>query len=107
MPLETLRMSPSASKIWLITGCSAGFGYALARAVQAHGHKVIASSRNPPKSSDLVKEITDKGGHWIPLDVTAKDVKQTIEKAEAIYGHLDVAVNNAGYSYVGAIEDLE
>jgi NAD(P)-dependent dehydrogenase (short-subunit alcohol dehydrogenase family) len=41
------------------------------------------------------------------LDVTAKDVKQTIEKAEAIYDHLDVVVNNAGYSYVGAIEDLE
>lgn len=80
---------------------------ALARTVLAHGHKVIASSRNPSKTPDLVNEITGKGGHWITLDVTSPDLKQIIEKAESIYGRLDIVVNNAGYSIVGAFEDLQ
>ncbi|POR32513.1 Short chain oxidoreductase/dehydrogenase, putative [Tolypocladium paradoxum] len=86
----------SDSKVWLVTGCSAGLGSALAKTVLAHGHKLIASSRNPSKTPDLVQQITSQGGHWIALDTTAPDLEGTVARAEAIYGRLDVVVNNAG-----------
>lgn len=86
----------SESLVWLITGCSAGLGSAIAKAVLAHGNKVIASSRNPSKSPDLVQDITSKGGHWIALDTTAPDLEDIVVQAEAIHGRLDVVVNNAG-----------
>ncbi|PYH77492.1 putative short chain oxidoreductase/dehydrogenase [Aspergillus uvarum CBS 121591] len=100
-------MTLTAPKVWLITGCSAGFGISIARTVLAKGHYVIASSRNPSKSPELVDEITSKGGKWIALDVTSPEetVKKTIEEATAIHGRLDVVVNNAGYALVGSVED--
>lgn len=84
------------SRIWLVTGCSSGLGSALAKAVLAHGDKIVASSRNPSKTPDLVKYVESRGGHWIALDTTASDLEEVIAKAEAIHGRLDVVVNNAG-----------
>lgn len=84
------------AKVWLITGCSAGLGSAIAKAALAHGHLVIASSRNPTKTPELVQEITSQGGHWISLDTTAPDLEDIVVRAEAIHGRLDVVVNNAG-----------
>ncbi|OAP57919.1 hypothetical protein AYL99_08657 [Fonsecaea erecta] len=97
----------SEPMIWLVTGCSAGLGSALVRTILDHGHKVVASSRNPAKTPELVEEITGKGGHWITLDTTEPDLEDTIAKAESIYGRLDVVVNNAGYPICGAFEDLK
>lgn len=98
----------SQPKVWFITGCSAGFGISLARAVLAHGHHLIASSRNPSKTPDLVQEVKQNGGHWLTLDVTSpsKDIKRTIDEAVALHGRLDVVVNNAGFAVLGAVEDI-
>lgn len=102
-------MASAASKVWLITGCSSGFGISLARAVLSHGHRVVASSRNPSKTPQLVDEITKKGGHWIALDVTKpeEEVKKVIDDAKSLFGRLDVVVNNAGFATMGAVEDFE
>ncbi|KAE8353381.1 putative short chain oxidoreductase/dehydrogenase [Aspergillus coremiiformis] len=102
-------MDSSTPKVWLITGCSAGFGISIARAVLAHGHYVIASSRNPSKTPELVEEVTKQGGHWITLDVTspAPEINQIIDDATKLYGRLDVVVNNAGFAVVGAVEDID
>lgn len=99
----------STPKVWFITGCSGGFGISLARAVLAHGHHVIASSRDPSKTPALVEEIKQKGGHWVSLDVTkpAEEVKKAVGEAAAFHGRLDIVVNNAGYGVFGAIEDIE
>jgi len=70
----------------------------LAKAVLAHGHRLIASSRNPSKSQDLVDHVTARGGHWIKLDTTAPDLEAVVAKAEEIYGKIDILVNNAGKS---------
>lgn len=88
----------SDPKVWLVTGCSAGLGSALAKAILAHGHKLIASSRTPSKTPDLVEYVTSRGGHWIKLDTTSPDLEDVVAKAEAIYGKIDVLVNNAGTS---------
>ncbi|KAK1761635.1 hypothetical protein QBC33DRAFT_605143 [Phialemonium atrogriseum] len=97
----------SDNKVWLVTGCSAGLGSALAKTILAHGHKLIASSRNPSKTPDLVDYVTSRSGHWITLDTTAPDLEDIIAQAEAIYGRLDVVVNNAGYPICGAFENLK
>lgn len=86
----------SQPRVWLVTGCSSGLGFALAKSILAHGDKLIASSRNPSKTPDLVDYIKSRGGHWISLDTTAPDLEEIIATADAIHGRLDVVVNNAG-----------
>ncbi|KAL4744590.1 hypothetical protein BDW72DRAFT_199440 [Aspergillus terricola var. indicus] len=92
---------------WLITGCSSGFGLSLTRAAQAGGHKVIATSRNPSLTPDLVAEVESKGGKWIKLDVDSRDSGDVITKLERGGDHIDVLVNNAGYSIYAPIETVE
>jgi NAD(P)-dependent dehydrogenase (short-subunit alcohol dehydrogenase family) len=96
---------PSRPLTWLITGCSSGLGLALTREVQRHGHTVIATSRRPFQTPDLVAEIEANGGEWHALDVD--DVCAAgalVEKLEASGYRIDVLVNNAGYILFGTVE---
>lgn len=95
---------PARPLTWLITGTSSGFGLTLARYAQAGGHKVIASSRNPSKSPELVSEIESKGGKWITLDVTDPNSTKVINDLEASGTHVDILVNNAGFSIFCPVE---
>lgn len=102
-------MSP---KTVLITGSSSGFGLELARLFLARGHNVIATSRNPHRTPDLVDSINNHSsgrGRWLKLDVTAPqaEVDSTIAEATKFFGPLDIVINNAGYSVLGAIEEMD
>jgi NAD(P)-dependent dehydrogenase (short-subunit alcohol dehydrogenase family) len=93
------------SKVWLITGSSRGLGRALAEAVLAAGHRLVATARNPAQLADLVERYGDQV-RAVPLDVTdERAAAQAIEATVAAFGRLDVLVNNAGYGDVGSIED--
>jgi len=94
-------------KNWLITGCSTGFGRALALEALAQGHHVAVASRNTKDVLDIIEKYPDLA-LAITLDVTNKQqiadaVKLTIEKL----GRIDVLVNNAGIGYFGAVEESE
>ncbi|KAJ5977894.1 Short-chain oxidoreductase [Penicillium viridicatum] len=91
---------------WFITGCSSGFGLSLTRAAQAGGHKVIATSRNPSRTPELVAEIESKGGKWVQLDLDSRDSGDIITELESHGNHIDVLVNNAGYSIYAPIETV-
>jgi NAD(P)-dependent dehydrogenase (short-subunit alcohol dehydrogenase family) len=92
-------------KVWLITGSSRGLGRALAEAVLAEGHKLVATARNPAQLADLVGHHGDRI-RAIALDVTdERAAGDAIEAAVDAFGRLDVLVNNAGYGDVGSIED--
>ena len=97
---------PKRPLTWLITGCSSGFGLTIARAVQSHGHVVIATSRNPSRSPDLVAEVESKGGKWLKLDVDDPNCAQAIEDLEASGQQVDVLVNNAGSSIHACVEQF-
>jgi NAD(P)-dependent dehydrogenase (short-subunit alcohol dehydrogenase family) len=93
------------SKVWLITGSSRGLGRALAEAVLAGGHKLVATARDPAQLADLVERYGDQV-RAVALDVTdARAAGHAIKAAVDAFGRLDVLVNNAGYGNVGSIED--
>ena len=92
---------------WLITGCSSGFGLSLARAAQAGGHRVIATSRNPSQTPELVTEIESQGGKWVQLNVDSHDSGNVIRELESAGEHIDILVNNAGYTIYAPIETVE
>ncbi|MEQ1852410.1 MAG: oxidoreductase [Chthoniobacteraceae bacterium] len=93
-------------RVWLITGCSSGFGAALAAAVLAGGHRVMATARNPDCLSELSAQFPETC-RALALDVTdASQVKAVVAQAVEAFGRIDVVVNNAGYGLVGAFEEL-
>ncbi|WP_263359428.1 oxidoreductase [Acidicapsa ligni] len=95
----------SESKVWLITGSSRGLGRALAEAVLAAGHKLVATARNPEQLEDLSKQYGDQV-RTIALDVTnVQAAEDAINVAVEAFGRLDVLVNNAGYGDVNSVEE--
>src|SRR4029077_8290907 len=93
------------SKVWLITGSSRGLGRALAEAVLAAGHKLVATARNPAQVEDLVERYGDDV-RAVSLDVTNEQAAaHAVAVATQAFGRLDVLVNNAGYGDISPIED--
>jgi NAD(P)-dependent dehydrogenase (short-subunit alcohol dehydrogenase family) len=93
--------------VWLITGCSTGFGRELAKAVLERGWRAVVTARDASKVEDIVKGHEDRA-IVLPLDVQnteqiADAVKQTTQR----FGRIDALVNNAGYGYLAAIEEGE
>ena len=94
-------------KVWLITGCSTGFGRALAIEVLAQGYSVAVASRNINDVEDIVSRYPETA-LAIRLDVTSGDeITAAVEKIIAHFAQIDVLVNNAGIGYFGAIEESE
>ncbi|HEY4365685.1 MAG TPA: oxidoreductase [Steroidobacteraceae bacterium] len=93
------------SQVWLITGSSRGLGRALAEAVLAAGHRLVATARDPGQLAELVQRYGDRV-RTVALDVTdARAGGDAIAQAVHAFGRLDVLVNNAGYGNVSSIED--
>jgi NAD(P)-dependent dehydrogenase (short-subunit alcohol dehydrogenase family) len=93
-------------KIWFITGSSRGLGRALTEAVLEAGHSVVATVRRPAQLDDLVSR---HGSRLlaVPLDVTsAGAAEKAVSSALEAFGRIDVLVNNAGYGFSGAFEEL-
>jgi NADP-dependent 3-hydroxy acid dehydrogenase YdfG len=92
-------------KIWFITGASRGFGRVWAEAALKRGDKVAATARNLASIADL-KEKYDENVLTLELDVTnPEQVKTVVTQAHAHFGKLDIVLNNAGYAFVGTIEE--
>jgi NAD(P)-dependent dehydrogenase (short-subunit alcohol dehydrogenase family) len=97
--------APPSPLVWFLTGASSGLGRALADAVLAAGHRLVATARQPAHLADLAA-AHPATCEILPLDVTdAAQVRDTVAAAARIWGRLDVVVNNAGYGLLGAVEE--
>jgi len=99
-------MSAQNSKVFLVTGSSRGLGRAIAEAVLAAGHRLVATARTPTQLADLVDKYGDQV-RAVALDVTDPAAAQAaVQVAVEAFGQLDVLVNNAGYANVASVEDI-
>ena len=97
-------MTAHSSPVWLISGCSTGFGRELAQQTIARGFKVVVTARDTASIADLVE------GHdnalAVALDVTQQSsIDQAVSAALDTFGTIDVLVNNAGYGYQSSVEE--
>jgi NAD(P)-dependent dehydrogenase (short-subunit alcohol dehydrogenase family) len=90
-------------RVWLITGTSSGFGRSIAQAALEHGDSVVATARRVEALADL--PVNDDV-HAVSLDVTdAGQREAVVDQAIERFGRIDVLVNNAGRTQVGAVEE--
>ena len=95
------------SQRWLITGSSRGLGRALAEAVLAAGHRLVATARDAAQLAPLAQRY-GQAVRTVSLDVTdPAAAHRAVQVAADAFGGLDVLVNNAGYGNVGSVEDTD
>jgi len=93
-------------KTWIVTGSSVGLGREIVEAALAAGHNVVGTARDPRTLADF--EIRYEGRFSAEkLDVTDPEQSRLVV-ASVIrrFGGVDVLVNNAGFSGLGAVENI-
>ena len=91
------------SNVILITGASSGIGFESAMALAKQGHRVYAAARRV----ELMEPLQEHHVHVLKMDVTDEaSMKQGVETILQSEGRIDVLINNAGYGYFGAIENV-
>jgi 3alpha(or 20beta)-hydroxysteroid dehydrogenase len=79
-------------KVAVVTGAGSGLGLATASRFSQAGAKVVMADIND--ASGLAAET---GCHYIKADVTKEsDVEALMKQTQAMFGNLDIMVNNAG-----------
>ena len=96
-------------KVVVITGASSGLGEATARHLAALGAKVVLGARRLDKMTAIVEDIRADGGEASALatDVTRRaDLDALVAHAVAVFGRVDVMINNAGLMAISPISEL-
>tara|TARA_R110002110_G_scaffold157570_1_gene354541 strand:- start:96134 stop:96979 length:846 start_codon:yes stop_codon:yes gene_type:complete len=95
------------NSVWLISGCSTGFGREIALAALEEGALVAVTARNPASVADICERFPEQA-IALQLDVgSADDIAACVDATLVRFGRIDALVNNAGYGYVAAIEEGE
>jgi NAD(P)-dependent dehydrogenase (short-subunit alcohol dehydrogenase family) len=88
----------------LVTGATAGIGYAIALELARQGAEVVVHGRNAERGAKAVQQIENAGGRarFVAADLSdADDVRRLAAEA----GRVDILVNNAGiYEFAATFE---
>jgi 3-oxoacyl-[acyl-carrier protein] reductase len=96
-------------KVALVTGSGRGIGAAIALKLARSGASIVVSELDPDPAAEMVAAITGEGGRAVALvgDVAAPDFgERAVAAALESFGDLDIIVNNAGYIWNGAIQNI-
>src|SRR5215467_4214529 len=104
---QTLSRTPVSSSTWFITGINRGLGRSIAEEVMRRGGKVAGTVRKRANADELTKQFPDQ--LWVEeLDLSDfANIAKTFQAAAKHFGRIHAVVSNAGYSVLGAAEELQ
>jgi NAD(P)-dependent dehydrogenase (short-subunit alcohol dehydrogenase family) len=92
-------------RTWLITAVSSGLGRALAQAALNRGDRVAGTVRTDA-ACRLFEQLAPGRAHAVLLDMTDRAaIHRAVTEAESLTGGIDALVNNAGYGFIGGVEE--
>jgi NAD(P)-dependent dehydrogenase (short-subunit alcohol dehydrogenase family) len=93
-----------APQIWLVTGTTSGIGKMVIQELVRRGDKVIATGR---KVEERLGAYKSDSLRLLELDISADRVALAakVQEAWAIFGHIDVVLNNAGMNQLMSAEE--
>jgi NAD(P)-dependent dehydrogenase (short-subunit alcohol dehydrogenase family) len=92
---------------WFVTGASRGLGLDLVTQLLGRGDKVTATTRSVERLTAALDGADTS--RLLPIEVDLTDEKQVSAAVAATkdrFGGLDVVVNNAGYGFLAAVEEV-
>lgn len=96
-------MDNKKKEVVLVTGASSGIGYEAAQRLSRRGCRVFAAARR----LELMEPLREEGIVPVRLDVCDDEsMRQCVDTVVQAEGRIDVLVNNAGYGYFGAVENV-
>ncbi len=96
------------NKVVVITGASSGLGEATARLLKQQGAKVVLGARRIDRLEALAGELDLPNGAVMRTDVADRaQVQALVDQAVALYGRIDVILNNAGLMPQSLFERLK
>jgi gluconate 5-dehydrogenase len=97
-----------SGRVALVTGSSAGIGFALAQGLGRAGAKIVLNGRDPGKLAFAAEKLREEGlsVHDIAFDATVSGaVRPAIARIENEIGPIDILINNAGMQFRAPLED--
>lgn len=91
---------------WFVTGASRGLGLALVTELLRNGDNVTATTRSAKRLATALIDVDTTNLLVREIALTDEDqVAEAITETTRRFGSIDVVVNNAGYGYLGAVEE--
>jgi len=97
--METNMSQKLSGKTALITGASAGIGWASALALAGEGANLVLTARRQERLAELESAVQKAGGKAVSLvgDATEEETaRQAVDLAVKTFGSLDILINNVG-----------
>lgn len=96
-------------KTALITGASRGIGKAIALRLAEEGFRLVICARKEAPLLETRKELLALGAPCLAVTADVSDpasCRKLFDEARAVFGSVDVLVNNAGISHIGLLQDM-
>lgn len=97
-------------QVALVTGCSAGLGAQMAKALASQGANIVALARRKERVEAVAQEIHDEFGvETLPVQCDITDTERVNAAVDEVldhFGRIDILVNNAGTGAVAPAEDI-
>ena len=92
------------NKVAIITGSTAGIGFAIAKTLSKAGARVVINGRTLDKLKQAEAEIESSGGKVLSIQADASseaEIKRIVKETKEYFGKIDILVNNAATVGVG------